>query len=208
MICTRVLRSTLSTAAGAVYTTTARPSLPVAVSLDDKWPKSVMMPPTAISMRNGRFRTGCPLGSKARMTTWDVLAPSCGSRSGVAAMASVVPSSEGPDGAGRFGFLRRARAHGQGERGDSGVAIDRSHGYVRLMSCHRAPQAPAPALRLAPGSPQSEKFTLIDAGDRDVVADLVAPVEGDVGDGRDRRARRRRRSVPSAATRPWPARGR
>ena len=122
MICTRVLRSTLSTGAGAVYTTTARPSLPVAVSLDDRWPKSVMMPPTAISTRSARFRTGCPLGSKARMTTCDVLEPSCGNRSGVAAMASVVPSSEGPDGAGGSVFFV---VHAPTDRASAATAVKR-----------------------------------------------------------------------------------
>ena len=49
---------------GAVYTSVARPSLPVTTLRADKVPKSTGVPPTRVSVRSVRLRIGCELGSR------------------------------------------------------------------------------------------------------------------------------------------------
>ena len=47
-------------AAGAVYTSVARPSVPVTMLRADSVPKSATTPPTMISLRSERLRSGLP----------------------------------------------------------------------------------------------------------------------------------------------------
>ncbi len=133
-------------------------------SFDDSDPKSVITLPTAISMRRPRLRTGWLLASSARTVTCDVLWPSCGSRSGLTEICSVVPSSDGPEGAGGSVLLV---VHAPSARSRVVSAVKREMEAMNVsVRCRATRYCDSSSLLSLPtrtrGSAQSAKFTLIE----------------------------------------------